>query len=142
MEQQLNDVYWGNGKTEVKAVDVWNDFCRYLYFPRLSNSLVFEQTLSQGVKSDQYFGIASGKQGNEYLDVRIGEDVMTPLTDSLLILPKEKALQIKADREKEKETAAAAVSRTETVSGSVPIPTRITQNSEKSVSINEDTENR
>jgi predicted AAA+ superfamily ATPase len=142
LEQQLNDVYWGNGKTEVKAVDVWNDFCRYLYFPRLSNSLVFEQTLSQGVKSDQYFGIASGKQGNEYLDVRIGEDVMTPLTDSLLILPKEKALQIKADREKEKETAAAAVSRTETVSGSVPIPTRITQNSEKSVSINEDTENR
>ena len=98
LEQELEQVYWNKGRGEIRAIDVWNDFCRYLYFPRLFDSRVFELTLSDGVKSDQFFGVASGKEGERYQDVKIGDNVMTPLTNTLLILPKETALRWKSDQ--------------------------------------------
>jgi len=87
----LNDWYLKDGVTEVNALKVWQDSCRYLYLPRLVNDQVFRNAISQGVETDDYFGYAAGKEGDRYLGFSFGRGSMAPLDDPSLLIEREAA---------------------------------------------------
>jgi predicted AAA+ superfamily ATPase len=91
LRKVLNDWYLKDGVTEVSALKVWQDSCRYLYLPRLVNDQVFRNAISQGVETEDYFGYASGKEGDRYLGFSFGRSSIAPLDDSSLLIEREAA---------------------------------------------------
>lgn len=91
LRKALNDWYLKDGVTEVSALKVWQDSCRYLYLPRLVNDQVFRNAISQGVETEDYFGYASGKEGDRYLGFSFGRGSIAPLDDSSLLIEREAA---------------------------------------------------
>ena len=91
LRKVLNDWYLKDGVTEVSALKVWQDSCRYLYLPRLVNDQVFRNAISQGVETEDYFGYASGKEGDRYLGFSFGRGSIAPLDDSSLLIEREAA---------------------------------------------------
>ncbi|WP_240480980.1 ATP-binding protein [Ectothiorhodospira sp. BSL-9] len=93
----LNQWYFKDGVTEVSAVKVWQDSCHYLYLPRLVNDSVFRNAMNQGVASEDFFGYASGKEGDRYLGFTFDEGSIGGLDTESLIIEREAA---KAYRDK------------------------------------------
>lgn len=81
----LQKWFWKENIKEVKALDVWQKTCCYLYLPRLKDDKVFQFTLSNGAKSLDFFGFAQGKESGKYIDFSFGE-LESPSVDSSLLL--------------------------------------------------------
>src|SRR5690606_3885181 len=79
LRKVLNDWYLKEGVTEVSALKVWQDTCHYLYLPRLVNDQVFRNAISVGIETEDYFGYASGKEGDRYLGFSFGSRSIAPL---------------------------------------------------------------
>ncbi|WP_022949219.1 ATP-binding protein [Methylohalobius crimeensis] len=88
----LKQWYLKDGVTEVSALKVWQDTCHYLYLPRLVNDHVFRDALSKGVESEDYFGFASGKEGDRYLGFSFGHSASVTLDESSLLIDREAAV--------------------------------------------------
>ena len=58
--------FWKDGVADAAAVDAWQMTCQYLYFPRLGNSQVVQTTIGAGAASRDFFGLAYGKEGDDY----------------------------------------------------------------------------
>lgn len=56
--------FWKESAMDVKALDVWQKSCSYLYLPRLWNSEVLAHAIAAGAASRDFFGLASGKEGD------------------------------------------------------------------------------
>ena len=84
--------YFKNGVQEVNALKVWQDCCAYLFLPRLVNDSVFRMAIAQGVESKDYFGYASGKNGDDYLGFSFGHSAVAPLDESALLIERDAAL--------------------------------------------------
>ena len=69
----LDQWYFKEDQQEINALKVWQDSCNYLYFPRLLNDGVFKDALKKGLKSEDYFGYASGKEEDRYLGFCFGD---------------------------------------------------------------------
>ena len=110
----LNQWYLKDGVTEISALKVWQDACHYLFMPRLVNDTVFRNAIDQGINSDDYFGFASGKEGDRYLGFAFGRSSLVNLDDSSLLIDREAAL---AYREK-----IASETPTPTTTGGATIP--------------------
>lgn len=67
LNNTLNKWYFKGDNKEVGAVRVWQDFCSYLYLPRLANGDVLLRAIQSGVQHAEYFGFADGKDGDRYL---------------------------------------------------------------------------
>uniref|UniRef100_UPI0026198E16 hypothetical protein n=1 Tax=uncultured Halomonas sp. TaxID=173971 RepID=UPI0026198E16 len=93
----LSQWYFKDGVTEVSALKVWQDSCHYLYLPRLVNDSVFKNAMNQGVASEDFFGYASGKEGDTYLGFAFGQGSIGGLDSEALIIEREAA---KAYRDK------------------------------------------
>jgi hypothetical protein len=87
----LKQWYLKDGVTEVSALKVWQDTCHYLYLPRLLNDNVFRNAIAQGVESADYFGFASGKEGDRYLGFSFGRGSIASLDESSLLIDREAA---------------------------------------------------
>lgn len=72
LQNTLQQWYLKEGVTEVSALKVWQDSCHYLYLPRLVNDHVFKNAVASGLESEDYFGYASGKDGDGYLGFVFG----------------------------------------------------------------------
>lgn len=101
----LSQWYFKDSVTEVSALKVWQDCCHYLYLPRLVNDQVFKNAMNQGIASEDFFGYASGKEGDSFLGFTFGQGSIGGLDGEALIIEREAA---KAYRDK---LAADAVQR-------------------------------
>lgn len=79
--------FWRNGATEVKAQEVWEKSCNYLYFPRLLDSRVLQATISAGASSRDFFGLASARDDDVYRGFTFGRSSAIYIDTCLLIEP-------------------------------------------------------
>nr|WP_300311458.1 DUF499 domain-containing protein [Halomonas sp.] len=87
----LKQWYLKDGVNEVSALKVWQDSCHYLYLPRLVNDQVFKNAMNQGVASEDFFGYASGKEGDTYLGFTFGQGSIGGLDSEALFIEREAA---------------------------------------------------
>jgi hypothetical protein len=83
----LKTWFWKDGATDVPALDVWQKTCSYLYFPRLAKSTVMQTTIAAGASSLDFFGLASGKDGERYMGFTLGQATSPFMDVALLIEP-------------------------------------------------------
>ena len=81
----LEKWYFNGGSADVSALKVYQDTCHYLYFPRLVNDGVFQSAIGKGLESEDFFGFATGKDGDKYLGFRFG-DLGVPIVDEASVL--------------------------------------------------------
>lgn len=89
----LQKWYFKDGVKDVSALKVWQDSCHYLYLPRLVNDQVFKNAITSGLNSEDYFGFASGKDGDHYLGFAFGCGSMPALDESSLLIEREAAAE-------------------------------------------------
>ncbi len=77
--------FWKDDQQDVLAQQVWQQFAQQLYLPRLLNDQVFQETLSLGSSSTEYFALAQGKEGGRYVDFNFGQSFQ-PIFDASLLL--------------------------------------------------------
>jgi len=81
----LKKWFWKDDVKEARAKDIWHSTCCYLYLPRLKNENTFSNAINAGAGSRDFFGLAYGKDGDEYIGFSYGKP-MTPVFDSSLLL--------------------------------------------------------
>lgn len=81
----LEKWYFNSGSADVSALKVYQDTCHYLYFPRLVNDGVFKNAIGKGLETKDFFGFATGKDGDQYLGFRFG-DLGVPIVDEASVL--------------------------------------------------------
>ena len=90
--------FWKDGVVDVKALDVWQKSCSYLYLPRLATSTVMQRAIDAGASSRDFFGLASGKEGDRYLGFTFGQATSPFMEVALLIEPGKAAAYEEATR--------------------------------------------
>lgn len=93
LRNTLRSWYLKDGTTEISALKVWQDSCHYLYLPRLLNDHVFKDAISAGLNSEDFFGFASGKEGDKYLGFHFGEPAIVNIDASSLLIDSEAAAE-------------------------------------------------
>ena len=121
--------FWKDGAIDAAAVDVWQKSCQYLYFPRLGNSNVMQSAIAAGAASRDFFGLAYGKEGDEYRGFMFGKST-SPLMDALLLIEPAHATAIEEKNRpaediprKDDVESSPDVKPTQTPSGPGPQPT-------------------
>lgn len=106
LKNVLEQWYFKEGISDVSALKVYQDTCHYLYLPRLVNDGVYRNAISQGLESEDFFGFASGKDGDNYLGFRFSNGGFLTLDDTCLLIHKDAAAEY---REKSKPAATPQV---------------------------------
>jgi predicted AAA+ superfamily ATPase len=91
LRNMLQKWYFKDGVSDIGALKVWQDSCHYLYLPRLVNDHVYKDAINSGLGSDDYFGFASGKDGDRYLGFVFGRGSMSMLDDASLLIDRDTA---------------------------------------------------
>ena len=109
--------FWKDEQHEVRALDIWQKSCSYLYLPRLRDDNVLRNTLAAGAGSRDFFGIAYGKDGSRYVGFQFGRVTSPIFDDSLLLVdPKSAAVFDRVLQDEEATRKAATATQTESVS--------------------------
>lgn len=87
--------YLKDGAKDANALKIWQDFCHYLYLPRLLNDNVLKNAISKGIESEDFFGYAAGKDNDRYLGFAFGKLASCSLDESALLIEREEALAYK-----------------------------------------------
>ena len=85
LRTELSRWYWTN-QDAVTEERFWDDSCRYLYLPRLSNESVLHDTIREGSHTKEYFGIAYGFEEGKYIDFRFGEEKYYTADKAVLLI--------------------------------------------------------
>lgn len=112
LANMLKTWFWKDDVKEVVAQEVWQKSCCYLYLPRLRDSTVFVHTLSVGLESSDFFGVAQGKDGDRYLGFVFAKSALVTLDACEIIEPSTAAAYAEKLR-KEKEEAELARRKTQ-----------------------------
>lgn len=86
LSNHLKRWFWKDDLAEITAGDFWEDASRYLYLPRLQNKDVLKRTIQAGADKRDYFGLASGKDGEKYIDFTFGKGRSSIIIDDSLLL--------------------------------------------------------
>lgn len=99
LSMELGRLLW-DGRDEVGVSELWNMFCRYTYLPRLADRDVLLRCIEEGCAADSFWGVASGVEDGEYVNLTLGERRSVYTTD-VLVRP-DVASRVIAEREAEK----------------------------------------
>ena len=91
LKNLLAQWYLKDGVTEVNGLRVYQDSCHYLYLPRLVNDQVYKNAIGRGLDSEDFFGFASGKDGDRYLGFIFGNGGLPILDESCFLIDKDAA---------------------------------------------------
>jgi predicted AAA+ superfamily ATPase len=72
--QELDRLLWKD-RDSIQVKELWENFCKYCYLPRLSDINVLEDCIKEGVKSDAFFGLASNVEDESYINVRFNQSI-------------------------------------------------------------------
>ncbi len=92
----LEKHYWKDTKEDLTVETLWQNMRQFSYFPRLQNKRVLQDTITEGGKSREYFGIAAqGQDDNgDYIGFSFGSTALTEFfPNTLMLISPEKALQ-------------------------------------------------
>lgn len=84
LKMELDSLLWGDGDA-VSVKTLWDCFCKYCYLPRLANYDVLEEAIRAGVDTEDFFSLASGKDGERYLNLRYNQAVSTVNEADLIV---------------------------------------------------------
>lgn len=93
LKNLLAQWYLKEGVTDVNGLKVYQDTCRYLYLPRLINDQVYRNAIGQGLDSEDFFGFASGKDGDHYLGFRFGNGGIPTVDDACVLIDRDAAAE-------------------------------------------------
>jgi hypothetical protein len=119
LKNLLAQWYFKDGVTDVNSLKVFQDTCHYLYLPRLVNDQVYRNAIGIGLDSEDFFGFASGKDGDRYLGFRFGNGGIPTLDEACVLIDKDAAV---AYREKTKPAPQPAPATEPTGGNPVPFP--------------------
>lgn len=83
---QLKRWFWTDETPVMRAGEFWENTCRYLYLPRLQNRDVLKRTIEAGADRRDYFGLAAGRDGENYIDFTFGRGRRSIVVDDALLL--------------------------------------------------------
>ena len=107
LKNELTRWYFKDDCQEKGVLSLWNDFCRYPYLPRLVESNVLHETVAEGIKSKDFYGYASGKDGDRYQGLVFGGSGNVYLDeDSLVVHSVAAGRQLEEDARKQAESEA------------------------------------
>ena len=89
----LTRFYFNGGTSDVSTKRLWEDFGRFSYLPRLKNREVLVATIEDGIQQTEYFGLATGKDGDRYTGLVFGKPGRAYLDDGELLIAVDKADQ-------------------------------------------------
>ena len=75
LSMQLSSVLWGDSN-EISIKKLWEYLTTYCYLPRLAAYDVLEETIRNGVHSDQYFALAEGYADGRYMGLKYNTPVV------------------------------------------------------------------
>jgi len=88
LKNELGKWYFKNDQHDYGLLNLWNDFCRYPYLPRLVDSSVLQETVIAGIQSTDFFAYAAGVEEERYVGLTFGAKGEVFLDkDSLIIHP-------------------------------------------------------
>ncbi len=93
LDAKLKAHYWKQDRKHIEAKHVWQDFCRYLYLPRLLSKNVLLRTLENAIHTRDFFATAQSVENGEYKGLVFGKPTMLIFDDSLLIVSQSTALK-------------------------------------------------
>ncbi len=104
LKKELDKYLWGD-KNHIRAVDIWESFSKYLYFPRLDSGTVLRETIQDGVKSKE-LGFSTAFDDDKYNALRFGESGVTVYLDQNSVVVKPDIAQeylesLRVDKEEE-----------------------------------------
>lgn len=84
LKMELDDLLWKDGDS-ISIKTLWEYLCKYCYLPRLASYDVLEDAIKNGVASDEFFSLASGKDGERFLNLRYNQSVTAVNEADLLV---------------------------------------------------------
>ncbi len=91
----------GGEKAAVSVKQLWEDFTRYLYLPRLLRRGVLEDAIKKGVADTAWstdgFAYADGHNGERYVGLRAGEQLLSIAPSGLVVHPEAAVRQFAKD---------------------------------------------
>ena len=117
--------FWKDDIAAVGAVETWQKTCCYLYLPRLRDADTLRVTVSAGINSRDFFGVAYGKEEGRYQGFHFAENTSVIFDDTLLLIEPKAAAEFSAKlaaEAAEREAAAAPPTRGSEPPGSGPFP--------------------
>lgn len=114
LKEVLRKWYFKDGRRDCGLLNLWNDFCRYPYLPRLVDSSVLQTTVITGIQGSDYFGYAAGIEDGCYTGLIFGKDGSVFLDKNSVIVSLEAA---NAQLEQEKHKSAATENEDDSSAG-------------------------
>jgi len=93
LKNELHRWYFKDENKDYGILNMWNDFCRYPYLPRLVESSVLQETIVDGIKKTDFFAYASGKEDGRYQGLVLGDAGNVYLDKDSLVVDLEVAKQ-------------------------------------------------
>lgn len=117
--------FWKDDIAAIGAVETWQKTCCYLYLPRLRDADTLRVTISAGVNSRDFFGIAYGQGEGRYQGFHFAENTSVIFDDALLLIEPKAASDFAAKlafEAAEREAAATAAAGGAVPDGGGPGP--------------------
>lgn len=96
---ELDNVLWKDGH-HISIKKLWEYLCSYCYLPRLASYEILEETIRNGINSDEYFALAEGISDNRYLGLKYDQSVGTVNSYCYLVKIDDAKKQIAEDKKK------------------------------------------
>ena len=93
LKSLLTQWYFKEDVKDVNGLKVYQDTCHYLYLPRLINDQVYRNAIGRGLESEDFFGFASGKDGDRYLGFCFGKGGIPSLDSACVLIDKDTAVE-------------------------------------------------
>jgi len=104
----LEKWFWTDEQNHVRTLDIWHKMCDYPFMPRLKNSRVLEEAISEGMESEDYFGYAAAVSGDTYEGFRFGRTGIVHIDESAVLIEKATAEAWRAAQESERPAPSPA----------------------------------
>ena len=111
----LRTWFWKPDVPDVSALDIWQKMSYYLYFPRLLNEAVFRSSIEKGADSSDFFGLAYGKEKDQYVGFSFNKPFSVTLDHALLLINSDVAKIV--DQEKKKQESESSWSEQPPIPG-------------------------
>jgi len=100
LKKILTTWFWKPNVPDVLALDICQKMTSYLYFPRLLSEQVFRSAIEKGADSPDFFGLALGKEQNQYIGFSFHRPFSVNLDHSLLLINPDLALKVEEEKKK------------------------------------------
>jgi len=91
LKKILEDWYFKDGVDQISALKVWQDSCQYLYLPRLAHDGVYKDAIMEGIQTEDFFGYAVNRIGNDYEGFLFGRSGLINLDEHTVLIAKDTA---------------------------------------------------